>query len=323
MASPGITVVCFLLLRIGLLLLGPLGPQLIALGLERALRDDIGAEVLVSDPAQTRQTGHQKHDADDRQRRRPPPARWLATPPAFPELSPCPRHRGEWPRVVGLVLHDGTAHARHSARSRQFRPGRIRTRYVSVRLLLHCRVTAPPVGIPIPGASRRCFGTGTAGCGRRRCHRIPAHRRPAPAASVHRHHRPSPYPVAPRPRRKRPLGWLIGLGAVLVALIVVVVLVVQRIGGEEPDHGRPGGPALDRGLPGAGDGHGRSRSPATAGCTRGKLSYPELGSPWSAPEPEDRVAFGKGVLIQSVEIEKSPADQQWLRSGAGRRTGRG
>ena len=44
----------------------------------------------------------------------------------------------------------------------------------------------------------------------------------------------------------------------------------------------------------------------------GKLSYPELGSPWSAPEPEGGVAFGKGVLIQSVEIERTPANQRWL-----------
>lgn len=35
----------------------------------------------------------------------------------------------------------------------------------------------------------------------------------------------------------------------------------------------------------------------------GKLSYPLLASPWSAPYPEDRVPFGRDVSEQSVIIE--------------------
>jgi len=120
-----------------------------------------------------------------------------------------------------------------------------------------------------------------------------------------------PVPVAARPRRKRPWGWLIGLGAVLVALVIVVVLVVQRIGGEEPVTANPGGqastevcPEPETATPEPQPGDGRVHA--------GKLSYPELGSPWSAPEPEVGIPFGKGVLIQSVEIERNPANQRWL-----------
>jgi hypothetical protein len=107
------------------------------------------------------------------------------------------------------------------------------------------------------------------------------------------------------------LGWLIGLGAVFAALIIVVVLVVQRIGGEEPITPDPGGqpstavcPEPEKATAEPQPGDGRVHA--------GKLSYPELGSPWSAPEPEDRVPFGKGVLIQSVEIEKTPTNERWL-----------
>ena len=90
-----------------------------------------------------------------------------------------------------------------------------------------------------------------------------------------------------------------------------MVLVVQRIGGEEPITAGPGGqpstevcpePETATAEPQPGDGRVHA----------GKLSYPQLGSPWSAPEPENGVPFGKAVLIQSVEIERSPANQRWL-----------
>ncbi len=114
------------------------------------------------------------------------------------------------------------------------------------------------------------------------------------------------------PKRRRPWGWLIGLGAVLVAVIVVVVLVVQRGGGIDGIPGIPGGqpstevcPEEKTASPEPQPGDGRVHA--------GKLSYPQLGQPWSTPVPETGVAFGKGVLIQSVEIEKSTVDQQrWL-----------
>lgn len=117
-------------------------------------------------------------------------------------------------------------------------------------------------------------------------------------------------PTTPITPRKRSWGWIIGLLAVLVALVVVIVLVVQRVGGGLATPLTPGGqpsgdvcpqPRTESPQPQPGDGrvHG------------GRLSYPLLGSPWSAPQPEDKVAFGRGVLIQSVEIEKSGA-QRWL-----------
>jgi hypothetical protein len=112
------------------------------------------------------------------------------------------------------------------------------------------------------------------------------------------------------PRRRRAWGWFVALAVIVIALVVIAVLVVQRV---LPNGGTPGVPAgqpsstvcpkPDNGTPEPQPGDGRVHA--------GKLSYPELAAPWSAPEPEGGVAFGKGVLIQSVEIENT-GTQKWL-----------
>ncbi len=119
---------------------------------------------------------------------------------------------------------------------------------------------------------------------------------------------PDQRPPAP-PRRRTGLGWMLALVTVLVVVVVVVVLVVQR-GTTVSDPTGPGGesstpvcPSSDNGDPEAQPGDGRVHA--------GNLSYPQLGTPWSAPEPESGVAFGRGVLIQSVETERSNT-KQWL-----------
>jgi hypothetical protein len=106
------------------------------------------------------------------------------------------------------------------------------------------------------------------------------------------------------------VGWLLALAAVLVALVVLVVVSVQRVvddgGARRGAAGQPTTavcPAEDNGEP--------EPQPPDGRVHAGKLSYSRLGPPWSTPMPETGVAFGKGVLIQSVEIERSP-NQRWL-----------
>ena len=117
-------------------------------------------------------------------------------------------------------------------------------------------------------------------------------------------------PSGPPPRRRRGWGWVVALAAIVVALVVIAVLVVQRV---LPDVGTPGGPTgqpsnevcpkPDNGTPEPQPGDDRVHA--------GKLSYPQLAAPWSVPAPESGVAFGKGVVIQSVEIENT-GTQRWL-----------
>ena len=115
---------------------------------------------------------------------------------------------------------------------------------------------------------------------------------------------PSPS-VAPRKRSGR--GWLIALIAVAVVLVVLVVLAVRGLGGVLG--GLPGVPSGDpsadvcpkpeaSSTPGPQPNDGRVHS--------GPLSYPMLPSPWGAPTPNTEVPFGRDVLQQYVETERTP-----------------
>jgi hypothetical protein len=113
-----------------------------------------------------------------------------------------------------------------------------------------------------------------------------------------------------QPNRRRGSLWLIGIVAVLVVLVIVGVLVIRRVVPEVGQPTTPTGRASSEVCP-----KPQSRSPDPqpndGRVHAGKLSYPTLGPPWSSPAPEDRVAFGRGVLLQSVEIERS-GTQSWL-----------
>lgn len=120
---------------------------------------------------------------------------------------------------------------------------------------------------------------------------------------------PAGYAEVRPARRRGGLGWLLGLVAVLAVLVVVVVLAVQRVVGDD-------GPTSGAGQPTTAvcptpDNGDAEPQPGDGRVHAGKLSYPQLPAPWSAPEPEEGVAFGKGVLLQSVEIERG-FNQAWL-----------
>ena len=138
---------------------------------------------------------------------------------------------------------------------------------------------------------------------------------------------PTPAGVPPRPsaptaaplRGSRPAGgrrhrgalaWLLALAAVLTVLVVVVVVSVQRVAGDAGSgsgvRGQPSTPVCPEEVRG-----GPEPQPEDGRVHAGKLSYTRLRAPWSAPVPESGVAFGRGVLLQSVEIERS-GNRTWL-----------
>jgi hypothetical protein len=112
------------------------------------------------------------------------------------------------------------------------------------------------------------------------------------------------------PQRRRGYWWLIGIAAVLIVLVIVVVLVVRRLAPVVDQPTTPTGQASSQVCPKP-QSASPDAQPNDGRVHAGKLSYPTLGPPWSTPQPEDRVAFGRGVLIQSVEIERS-GKQIWL-----------
>lgn len=117
-------------------------------------------------------------------------------------------------------------------------------------------------------------------------------------------------PAASFVRRKKPYGWVLALLAVLVALAVVVALVVLRVTQAPTRSTGPGGAPTTAVCP-AQESQTPQPQPPDGRVHGGKLSYPMLGSPWSPPEPEYRVAFARGVLRQSVVVERA-GSQEWL-----------
>ena len=120
-------------------------------------------------------------------------------------------------------------------------------------------------------------------------------------------------------RKRSPLGWWIGGGLGLVAIIVVVVLLVRTLGGSSA------GP-IDPPVPGESSSQSDNPCPTTSSSPTaapnhpndgrvhgGPVSYPLLGSPWSAPQNDNRVPFGSDVQEQTVVTEPGGVGKQrWV-----------
>lgn len=112
--------------------------------------------------------------------------------------------------------------------------------------------------------------------------------------------------------------WWLAIGAVVVVLVLVGWFAIRNLGG-----------ILGTG-PAAGSNPTQNVCPKEVASTTtptpapapndgrvhgGALSYPQLGSPWSAPGPETRVPFGRDVLTQTVMIEPNyKGSNSWVAS---------
>ena len=117
---------------------------------------------------------------------------------------------------------------------------------------------------------------------------------------------PAPLPPAP-PGRRSGRRWLIGLIAVAVVLVVLVVLAVRGLGGvlgglPSVSGGDPSADVCPKPEPSSSP----SPQPNDGRVHSGPLSYPMLPSPWGAPLPNTEVPFGREVLQQYVETERTP-----------------
>lgn len=114
----------------------------------------------------------------------------------------------------------------------------------------------------------------------------------------------------PGERRKTPVGLLIAAVVGIVLIAVVVTLGVRAIGDRITGGGTPGGQPTSEVCPTEDT---TSDSPAPqpndGRVHGGVLSYPALPGPWSAPEREYGIPFGRDVLRQDIVIEQDPT---WL-----------
>jgi hypothetical protein len=108
-------------------------------------------------------------------------------------------------------------------------------------------------------------------------------------------------------KKKSPIGWWIGGTALVIGIIIVAVIAIRAVTGGS-DTGTTGGPVAQpsqdacppqsTASPEPGPSH-----PADGRVHGGPVSYPQLGSPWSAPQTENRVPFGTDVRTQMVPVE--------------------
>ena len=122
----------------------------------------------------------------------------------------------------------------------------------------------------------------------------------------------------PLEQKKSPIGWWIGAGVILIALVVLAAFFVRGAVNNinTPGGGGSGGPVAEL-CP-------VDKSQATAAPKQyndgrvhgGALSYPRLPAPWGAPEGDIRVPFGRDVMTQNASVHQdyNAAKDDWVAS---------
>jgi hypothetical protein len=110
-------------------------------------------------------------------------------------------------------------------------------------------------------------------------------------------------------KKKSPIGWWIAGAALVIGIIIVAVIAIRAVTGG-PDPGTTGGPVAQPSqdacppqiTPSAEP--SPPTPPADGRVHGGPVSYPQLGSPWGAPQGDNRVPFGSDVQSQLVLVEQ-------------------
>lgn len=107
-------------------------------------------------------------------------------------------------------------------------------------------------------------------------------------------------------QRRTPVGWWLGIAAVVLVLGVIAWFAIRGLGGIFGGGNDPGSNPTQNVCPKqVATTVSPEAAPNDGRVHGGRLSYPQLGSPWSSPQVEDRVPFGRDVLTQTVTIEQN------------------
>jgi uncharacterized protein DUF2510 len=129
---------------------------------------------------------------------------------------------------------------------------------------------------------------------------------------------PGQPPYAQYQRKRSGIGWWVGAGALLLVIVVVAVFAIRAAtsgGGAVSGGGASGQDSTDVCPAERSDSPSAAAPPADGRVHGGPVSYPQLGSPWSAPRGENRVPFGVNVLSQEVTVQANyQPDASWVAS---------
>ena len=127
----------------------------------------------------------------------------------------------------------------------------------------------------------------------------------SPASGLGQPQQPTRPPMVPVTPQRRPVGWWLGGIALVVAIAVALWFALQWLGGALGINGtNPGSNPTLNPCPSAVASGSPIAHPNDGRVHGGMLSYPRLGSPWSAPQMEDRVPFGRDVWTQNVMVQE-------------------
>jgi hypothetical protein len=119
-------------------------------------------------------------------------------------------------------------------------------------------------------------------------------------------------------KKRSPVGWWIAGVALVVVIVVIAVIAIRAVtGGGTGITSPPGGgqPSSDTCPPEQSISPEPNSDPNDGRVHGGPLSYPALGAPWGAPQPDVRVPFGSDVLSQVVDVEPNYAPgSNWVAS---------
>ncbi len=117
-------------------------------------------------------------------------------------------------------------------------------------------------------------------------------------------------------KKRSPIGWWLAGGALVLVIVVVAIIAIRAVGSGGGISGVPSGQSSQDVCPAEKNETVEPSSRPNDGRVHGgPLSYPQLGSPWGAPEGENRVPFGSDVQSQSVTTQAAyQVGKTWVAS---------